>query len=79
MEFHRENRTHRAEKPDVELTVYLGPMPPDASDSPGGIPAYDFNAPATAYDKPKDEREIIIMSLSCCIYKYDRFYGKSHL
>ena len=34
-------RRHRAEKPDVEVTVCLGPMPPDASDSPGGIPAYD--------------------------------------
>ena len=30
---------HRAEKPDVEVTVGLGPMPPDASDFPGGIPA----------------------------------------
>ena len=39
LEFHRENRTHRAEKPNVEVTVGLGPMPPDASDFPGGIPA----------------------------------------
>ena len=32
---------HRAEKPNVEVTVGLGPMPPDASDFPGGIPALD--------------------------------------
>ena len=30
---------HRTEKPNVEVTVGLGPMPPDASDFPGGIPA----------------------------------------
>ena len=30
---------HRAEKPDVEVMMCLGPMPPDASDFPGGIPA----------------------------------------
>ena len=30
---------HLAEKPDVEVTMCLGPMPPDASDFPGGIPA----------------------------------------
>ena len=30
---------HRAEKPNVEVTMCLGPMPPDASDFPGGIPA----------------------------------------
>ena len=28
--FHRENRTHRAEQPNVEVPVGLGPMPPDA-------------------------------------------------
>ena len=28
-----------AEKPDVEVTMCLGSMPPDASDFPGGIPA----------------------------------------
>ena len=39
LEFPLENRTHRAEKPNVEVTVGLGPMPPDASDFPGGIPA----------------------------------------
>ena len=42
LEFHRENRSigrHLAEKPDVEVTMCLGPMPPDASDFPGGIPA----------------------------------------
>ena len=32
---------HRAEKPDVEVMVGLGPMPPDASDFPGGIPAVE--------------------------------------
>ena len=26
-------------KPNVEVTVGLGPMPPDASNFPGGIPA----------------------------------------
>ena len=31
---------HRAEKPDVEVTMCLGPMPPDASNFLGGIPAY---------------------------------------
>ena len=39
LEFHRENRTHRthrAEKPNAEVTVGLGPMP---SDFPGGITA----------------------------------------
>ena len=30
---------HLAEKPDVKVTMYFGPMPPDASDFPGGIPA----------------------------------------
>ena len=30
---------HLAEKPDVEVTMCLGPMPSDASDFPGGIPA----------------------------------------
>ena len=30
---------HLAEKPDVRVTMYFGPMPPDASDFPGGIPA----------------------------------------
>ena len=30
---------YRAEKPNVEVTVGVGPMPPDASDFPGGIPA----------------------------------------
>ena len=29
----------RAEKPNVEVTGGLGPMPPDASDLPVGIPA----------------------------------------
>ena len=28
-----------AETPDVKVTMCLGPMPPDASDFPGGIPA----------------------------------------
>ena len=28
---------HLAEKPDVEVTMCFGPMPPDASDFPGGI------------------------------------------
>ena len=32
---------HRAENPNVEVTVGLGPMPPDASDFPGGIPDLD--------------------------------------
>ena len=31
---------HRAENPDVKVTMSFGPMPPDASDFPGGIPAY---------------------------------------
>ena len=35
---------HRAEKPNVEVTVGLGPMPPDASDFPGGIPALQRRA-----------------------------------
>ena len=41
LEFHRENRIrrHLAEKPDVEVTICFGPMPPDESDFPGGIPA----------------------------------------
>ena len=30
---------HLAEKSDVEMTMCLSPMPPDASDFPGGIPA----------------------------------------
>ena len=30
---------HRAEKPNVEVTMCFGPMPSDASDFPGGIPA----------------------------------------
>ena len=30
---------HLAENPNVEVTMCLGPMPPDASDFPGGIPA----------------------------------------
>ena len=30
---------HLAEKPDVKVTMSFGPMPPDASDFPGGIPA----------------------------------------
>ena len=30
---------HLAEKPDVEVTMSFGPMPPDASDFPGGIQA----------------------------------------
>ena len=30
---------HRAEKPDVEVTMCFRPMPPDVSDFPGGIPA----------------------------------------
>ena len=45
LEFHRENRTHRRHrggKPDVEVTMCLGPMPPDASDYSGGIPALGF-------------------------------------
>ena len=33
---------HLAEKPDVEVTMYFGPMPPDASNFPGGIPAIDI-------------------------------------
>ena len=36
---------HRAEKPNVEVTVGLGPMPPDASDFPGGIPATGRKTP----------------------------------
>ena len=32
---------HLAEKPDVKVTMCFGPMPPDASDFPGGIPALD--------------------------------------
>ena len=45
LEFHRGNRTHRAEKkPNVEVTVGLGPMRPDASDFPGGIPALTLSA-----------------------------------
>ena len=28
-------------KPNVEVTMCLGPMPPDASVFPGGIPAKD--------------------------------------
>ena len=32
---------HLAEKPDVEVTMCFGPMPPDASDFLGGIPALD--------------------------------------
>ena len=32
---------HLAEKPDVEVTMCLGPMPPDVADFPGGIPALD--------------------------------------
>ena len=39
LEFHREIRTHRAEPPDVEVTMCLGPMPPDAFAFSGGIPA----------------------------------------
>ena len=31
---------HLAEQPDVEVTMCLGPMPPDASDFPGGIPTF---------------------------------------
>ena len=36
---------HLAEKPDdeeedVDVTMCLGPMPPNASDFPGGLPAY---------------------------------------
>ena len=31
---------HLADKPDVEVTMCLGPMPPSASDFPGGIPAF---------------------------------------
>ena len=30
---------HLAETPDVKVTMCFGPMPPDASDFPGGIPA----------------------------------------
>ena len=34
---------HLAEKADVEVTMCLGPMPPDASDFPGGIPALEVH------------------------------------
>ena len=27
--------------PDIEVSMCLGPMPPDASDFPGGIPALE--------------------------------------
>ena len=30
---------HLADKPDVKVTMCFGPMPPDASDFPGGSPA----------------------------------------
>ena len=33
---------HLAQKPDVKVTMCVGPMLPDASDFPGGIPAYDL-------------------------------------
>ena len=33
---------HLADKPYVEVTMCLGPMSPDASDFPSGIPAYDL-------------------------------------
>ena len=32
---------HLADKSDVKVTMCFGPMPPDASDFPGGIPAFD--------------------------------------
>ena len=31
---------HLADKPDVKVTMCFGPMPPDASDFPRGIPAF---------------------------------------
>ena len=33
---------HLAEKPDVKVTMCFGPMLPDASHFPGGIPALDL-------------------------------------
>ena len=38
LEFHRENRTHRAETHRYFNIRFFGQMPPDASDFPGGIP-----------------------------------------
>ena len=39
LEFHRGNRTHRAETRRYFNVRFFGPMPPDVSDLPGGVPA----------------------------------------
>ena len=36
---------HLAEKSDVKVMMCFGPMPPDASDFPGGIPAIILRTP----------------------------------
>ena len=42
---------HLAEKPDVKVTMCFGPMPPDASDFPSGIPAiHDSKSTSTAHE-----------------------------
>ena len=44
LEFHRENRTHRAASAETHRHFnirFFGQMPPDASNFPGGIPALD--------------------------------------
>ena len=46
LEFHREDLTHRAETHRHFNIRVFGPMPPDASDFPGGIPADVFGPDA---------------------------------
>ena len=42
-----------AEQPDVKVTMCFGPMPPDASDFPGGIPALGYVCSAFSFTLTK--------------------------
>ena len=43
---------HLAENPDVKVTMCFGQMPPDVSDFPGGIPAYEGAVYSAAANEP---------------------------
>ena len=48
----------------------LGPMPPDASDFPGGIPAFESSVRATSAPYLDPSRVVVLLLNEACQYRY---------
>ena len=48
-------------KPDVKVTMCFGPMPPDASDFPGGIPALGKMLMESTQNEESENRNYVII------------------